>query len=737
MVAARMTAAAALATAVVAGSLVATVSTPAASGSPGAANAIVAAPPPRVGASAPAHPHRAAPAYVKDERWYIRTAPGSGPFDFAGEQSVARGAVPFFGDWDGNGTFTPGYFVNGSWVLYTTFVGGPRTSTRSVTSRYGTTGDRPAVGDWNGDGRTDIAVLRAGTWHQRDAGSTTTSRTFRYGAAGDRPVVGDWNGDGRDSVGVRRGATFYLSDRNAAGSSHYAFAYGYTSDQPVAGDWDGNGSDSVGVVRGDRWFTQSDSTRRVTSTLTMPRPASTVPVAFASPAGPAGDACPTVSPRFAASASYVVPPTRVGGAMPDGGELRAALQTAERFLLGARFEGSHGLRAAQRYLSLRARHPVEEHAIRPAAMSALTVAVGVSLDGFDEGAVGRTRAWAIDYLDWLLRSLACQHRAVSPGGWGVEWQSDLLAHYAGLAAWLVWDELAPQTQVYVEAMVAAEAVRKAGTPVEFWKNRAGVEQVSSRSGLPRVGDSAAEEMAWEAGSLGFAATMMPAHPQAGVWRAAGTRKAVAAFSRQADLTSGTSVNGIQLASLAGFNADGDGLVVNHSIRHPDYTSTVAMLWETALPALLSGRALPAGYLHNGRVVWEALTRTPFGGSPIYRPDGELNYPDGPGIWGTKRYATFMGFDALAGVVGADIDPESGVLDDVSGWDWAAVHLAKVRQLQRRFADGHMYVADASPPEFSYLSAEELSAVDVALTWAANYARLHLGRLALDGGPLAG
>ncbi len=38
-----------------------------------------------------------------------------------------------------------------------------------------------------------------------------------YGVAGDRPLVGDWNGDGRDTVGIHRQGVFYLRNANSSG----------------------------------------------------------------------------------------------------------------------------------------------------------------------------------------------------------------------------------------------------------------------------------------------------------------------------------------------------------------------------------------------------------------------------------------------------------------------------------------------------------------------------------------
>ena len=53
---------------------------------------------------------------------------------------------------------------------------------------FGMPGDKPVVGDWNQDGRTDIGVVRGNIWLLRnrpDAGATWR-RSVRLGQ-GDRP----------------------------------------------------------------------------------------------------------------------------------------------------------------------------------------------------------------------------------------------------------------------------------------------------------------------------------------------------------------------------------------------------------------------------------------------------------------------------------------------------------------------------------------------------------------------
>ena len=105
------------------------------------------------------------------------------------------------------------------------------------------------AGIGGGDG---VAVWRAstGSFHIDDSLDGTTDSGVTYGSSGDWPLMGDWDGDGRDGVGVWRASsgTFYL-DNNRDGATDVWVVYGGSSDIPVTGDWDGDGRDGVGIWR--------------------------------------------------------------------------------------------------------------------------------------------------------------------------------------------------------------------------------------------------------------------------------------------------------------------------------------------------------------------------------------------------------------------------------------------------------------------------------------------------------
>jgi hypothetical protein len=61
--------------------------------------------------------------------------------------------------------------------------------------------------------------------------------TLTYGLPGDKPVVGDWDGDGVDTIGVYRNGVFYLRNSNTIGYADITFGLGVDGDEPIAGYW--------------------------------------------------------------------------------------------------------------------------------------------------------------------------------------------------------------------------------------------------------------------------------------------------------------------------------------------------------------------------------------------------------------------------------------------------------------------------------------------------------------------
>ena len=73
---------------------------------------------------------------------------------------------------------------------------------------------------------------------------------FGFGRLGDRPIVGDFDGDGIDEVGVIRGNRWIIDSdgdrRLTAADQQIELPAKNADSQPITGDWDGDGKDEPG-----------------------------------------------------------------------------------------------------------------------------------------------------------------------------------------------------------------------------------------------------------------------------------------------------------------------------------------------------------------------------------------------------------------------------------------------------------------------------------------------------------
>ena len=163
-----------------------------------------------------------------------RFEPSDGPTVSFGNTNFHQAVC---GDWDGNGTDTPGLFANGTWYLRNKPGSGPA----DLTFRYGRAGVGIAAGDWNGDGKDGIAVLTGNQWLLRNTlTSGIAQRTVRFSTAG-APMVGDWDGNRTDQPGVTDGSTLVRSGSTPITAQQSASFV-------VAGDWNGDRKVDFGTL---------------------------------------------------------------------------------------------------------------------------------------------------------------------------------------------------------------------------------------------------------------------------------------------------------------------------------------------------------------------------------------------------------------------------------------------------------------------------------------------------------
>jgi hypothetical protein len=187
-------------------------------------------------------------------KWYL--------YDGAGKLDTSfyfgnPGDFPIYGDWDGDGIETPGLYRQSDGFVYLR-----NSNTQGIADIkffFGNPGDVPIAGDFNGDGKDTVSIYRPSnqTFYiinklgANNGGLGAAETSYIFGNPGDKPFVGDFDGDGIETVGLHRESTglVYYRNSHTQGIADNQFIFGNPGDRFVAGDWTNDGVFTPGLYR--------------------------------------------------------------------------------------------------------------------------------------------------------------------------------------------------------------------------------------------------------------------------------------------------------------------------------------------------------------------------------------------------------------------------------------------------------------------------------------------------------
>jgi len=396
----------------------------------------------------------------------------------------------------------------------------------------------------------------------------------------------------------------------------------------------------------------------------------------------------TLSATNADNAVVPIDWSRFTARYPDdaNAELQKTIaQNAVRYALNVWYSKRFGAQPADEYyLDILLGPTNTEDKVRGSGSQALGIATLIKLGLYDADYIGVSEQTALDICLKITRSIAYCHKVNSTNGWGGGWQDDWWAAIAGKTAWLTWEHYAAGDQELIRKMVEWEANRRMIYTVPYYRKKDGT--------IVTPGDTKAEENAWNTTVLFLACAMMPNHENYDKWYIKGIELAISAYAHPKDVERETVINGKPLKEwLNGSNTEDNYMVINHNRVHPEYTCRTGLNLLNAAVLTLGGKPTPEGIFFNGDNIYRAITEVEFASPPYDAPGGtcykpgiaEIYFPQGSD-WGTNRYFTLGPWDAMNHAYGLD----AGLAYD--GAYWEKLHSGKVKELQDRFDDGHLF-----------------------------------------------
>ena len=189
---------------------------------------------------------------------------GNGDGTFQTQVTYAVGSEPaalVAGDFNGDGRTDLAVANFGANDVSVLLGNGDGTFQTQVTYAVGSGPDALVAGDFNGDGRTDLAVANLGdddvsVLLGNGDGTFQTQVTYAVGTDADRLVAGDFNGDGRTDLAVANAGSddvsVLLGNGDGTFQPQVTYAVGFAPVALVAGDFNGDGRTDLAIANARR-----------------------------------------------------------------------------------------------------------------------------------------------------------------------------------------------------------------------------------------------------------------------------------------------------------------------------------------------------------------------------------------------------------------------------------------------------------------------------------------------------
>jgi len=232
--------------------------------------------------------------YSVEYTWHLSIINAGEPRGHQNEKTVSRDRVASSAKLLNTSLWTVDTLDRGRWVIVSNTKNKPAKLSRDA---FDILGAKQLAGDFNGDGRDELALFKDGEWLLDINGNGVWDRGdlwAKLGEKGDLAVVGDWDGDGKDDIGIfgpewagdeqallnepglpdpenrlfstpknlpprkKVAGQDRLMQRSVTGDPRsdvidHVFRFGGDTDQPVAGDFNGDGISTLGIFNNGKW----------------------------------------------------------------------------------------------------------------------------------------------------------------------------------------------------------------------------------------------------------------------------------------------------------------------------------------------------------------------------------------------------------------------------------------------------------------------------------------------------